>query len=92
MGVVDKILRVCWKIDLLEELESPGELTIEVNAWQMQVLLAGGTYLHESPGTLAHRLLFRALETRRDPKSPPRTDLSERIFQNFQDRGAERQR
>ncbi|KAJ9637343.1 hypothetical protein H2199_007630 [Coniosporium tulheliwenetii] len=42
MGVVDKILRVNWKIDVLEEIESPGELEISgVQRWQLRLLVAG---------------------------------------------------
>lgn len=71
MGVVDKILRVNWKIDVLEEIESPGELEISgVQRWQLRLLVAGGTYSPPIVSALAHKLLPRTFKTRSDPKPP----------------------
>lgn len=87
--IIDKILRINWKIDVLEEIESPGELDISgVQRWQMRLLVAGGTYFYGSSGMVAHGLHFRTLETRSDPKPPQSNYLGEPGFSHHQDHGA----
>lgn len=45
--LVDKILRDVWKLELLEELEAPGELELRLKEWELKLLQTGGVYLHE---------------------------------------------
>lgn len=45
--LVDKILRDVWKLELLEELEAPGELELRLKEWQLKLLQTGGTYLRQ---------------------------------------------
>ncbi|KAJ4993752.1 hypothetical protein SVAN01_00806 [Stagonosporopsis vannaccii] len=40
--LVDKILRDVWKLELLEELEAPGELELRLKEWQLKLLQTGG--------------------------------------------------
>ncbi|KAG9203212.1 hypothetical protein G6514_003130 [Epicoccum nigrum] len=40
--LVDKILRDVWKLELLEELEAPGELELRLKEWQLKLLQIGG--------------------------------------------------
>lgn len=42
--LVDKILRDVWKLQLLEELEAPGELELRLKEWELKLLQAGGMY------------------------------------------------
>jgi hypothetical protein len=42
--LVDRILRDVWNLVLLEEIESPGELELSLQPWQLTLLRAGGTY------------------------------------------------
>jgi hypothetical protein len=42
--LVDRILRDVWNLMLLEEIESPGELELSLQPWQLTLLKAGGTY------------------------------------------------
>jgi hypothetical protein len=41
--LVDRILRDVWNLVLLEEIESPGELELALQPWQLMLLKAGGT-------------------------------------------------
>jgi len=43
--LVDRILRDVWNLMLLEEIESPGELELSLQSWQLALLKAGGTYI-----------------------------------------------
>lgn len=43
--LVDRILRDVWNLVLLEEIESPGELELSLQPWQLTLLKAGGTYV-----------------------------------------------
>ncbi|KAF2628117.1 hypothetical protein BU25DRAFT_391627 [Macroventuria anomochaeta] len=40
--LVDKILRDVWKLELLEELEAPGELELKLRPWELRLLQNGG--------------------------------------------------
>lgn len=40
--LVDKILRDVWKLELLEELEAPGELELRLKEWELKLLQNGG--------------------------------------------------
>lgn len=40
--LVDKILRDVWKLELLEELEAPGELELRLKEWELKLLQVGG--------------------------------------------------
>ncbi|KAH6633560.1 mitochondrial inner-membrane-bound regulator-domain-containing protein [Boeremia exigua] len=40
--LVDKILRDVWNLELLEELEAPGELELRLKEWQLKLLQVGG--------------------------------------------------
>jgi len=42
--LVDRIMRDVWNLVLLEEIESPGELELSLQPWQVMLLKAGGTY------------------------------------------------
>lgn len=42
--LVDKILRDAWKLELLEELEAPGELELRLKEWELKLLQNGGMY------------------------------------------------
>jgi hypothetical protein len=42
--LVDRILRDVWNLMLLEEIESPGELELSLQPWQLALLNAGGMY------------------------------------------------
>ncbi|KZM19997.1 uncharacterized protein EKO05_0003344 [Ascochyta rabiei] len=39
--LVDKILRDVWKLELLEEMEAPGELELRLKEWELNLLHAG---------------------------------------------------
>ncbi|KAF9690835.1 hypothetical protein EKO04_011134 [Ascochyta lentis] len=39
--LVDKILRDVWKLELLEEMEAPGELELRLKEWELKLLHAG---------------------------------------------------
>jgi hypothetical protein len=39
--LVDKILRDVWKLEILEEIEAPGELELKLREWQLKLLQAG---------------------------------------------------
>jgi hypothetical protein len=43
--LVDKVLRDVWKLELLEEIEAPGELELRLENWELKLLQAGGMYL-----------------------------------------------
>ena len=45
--LVDKILRDVWKLELLEELEAPGELELRLKEWQLKLLQSGGTCMRQ---------------------------------------------
>jgi hypothetical protein len=45
--LVDKILRDVWKLELLEELEAPGELELRLKEWQLKLLQIGGTCVRQ---------------------------------------------
>ena len=56
--LVDKILRDVWKLELLEELEAPGELELRLKDWQLKLLQSGGTCVrsrHETQTDFARR-------------------------------------
>ncbi|KAF3040740.1 hypothetical protein E8E12_008460 [Didymella heteroderae] len=40
--LVDKILRDAWKLELVEELEAPGELELKLKGWELKLLQNGG--------------------------------------------------
>lgn len=40
--LVDKILRDVWKLELLEEMEAPGELELRMKEWELKLLQNGG--------------------------------------------------
>ncbi|KAF1922746.1 uncharacterized protein M421DRAFT_349933 [Didymella exigua CBS 183.55] len=39
--LVDKILRDAWKLELLEEIEAPGELELKLKEWELKLLQNG---------------------------------------------------
>ncbi|KAJ4330926.1 hypothetical protein N0V95_009975 [Ascochyta clinopodiicola] len=39
--LVDRILRDVWKLELLEEIEAPGELELRLKEWELKLLQAG---------------------------------------------------
>ncbi|KAI8936595.1 hypothetical protein NX059_006997 [Plenodomus lindquistii] len=39
--LVDRILRDCWKMELLEEIEAPGEIELSLQPWQIMLLNVG---------------------------------------------------
>lgn len=45
--LVDKILRDAWKLELVEELEAPGELELRLKEWELKLLQNGGMCTHE---------------------------------------------
>jgi hypothetical protein len=47
--LVDKILRDVWQLEILEELEAPGELELRLKDWELKLLQAGGTDIQEQP-------------------------------------------
>lgn len=46
--LVDKILRDVWKLELLEELEAPGELELRLKEWQLKLLQTGGLWWRQA--------------------------------------------
>ena len=45
--LVDKILRDVWKLELLEELEAPGELELRLKEWELKLLQTGGMCMRQ---------------------------------------------
>ncbi|KAF2875468.1 mitochondrial inner-membrane-bound regulator-domain-containing protein [Massariosphaeria phaeospora] len=41
--LADQILRNVWKLELLEEIEAPGELEMTFRSWQLSLLNSGGS-------------------------------------------------
>jgi hypothetical protein len=61
--VVDRILRTVWNVEMLEEIEAPGEIELMMLPWQIALLTAGGQYANQKP-------LQQLLTISREPKHP----------------------